>query len=366
MNDLRRDFLKSSLFVGGSLLFPSSFVWAQGRSKYLTSAIRQLDGNYGLAIVDMKTRDYKVISLKHRCHSMCFSKINEEILFFDRRPGEYIYVVDGASANIRKTIVSPNDRRFYGHGCFSVDEKKLYVPANNLETLDGVVLVYDVVNDYSLIGEFSSGGIGPHEIVRHPLKDILYICNGGLKTHPDSGREILNLETMSSNLTVISLEAPQLQETFLIQSSKLSLRHIDINSNGDAVIGVQDKDFFPDENKSLVAFYSANNKTLEVEEVSGMVFTEVSGYVASVAVDSNSHYAVSTCPKGDIVILWNFKEKRIIEIYDFKEASGACFDSERNEFIVTSGQGHVIKIKNEKVEEFQKFPFQWDNHAELF
>ena len=58
---------------------------------------------------------------------------------------------------------------------------------------------------YRRIGEFASGGIGPHDLTLLADGRHLVIANGGLKTLPESGREILNSDDIAPNLAVLDL-----------------------------------------------------------------------------------------------------------------------------------------------------------------
>lgn len=362
----RRRFLKDSFLISGAFLFDLESLWARESGSLLTSAVRGFDGTYGLGIVNLITQEEYFISVPQRCHSMALSRINSQILFFDRRPGQSFYVVSARSFKVRQVVEAPTQYRFYGHGCFSLDERYLFVTANHLKTFFGTILVYDSKNNYELVDRFSSGGIGPHEVVRHPVKDILYICNGGLKTHPDSGRKILNLESMNSNLTILPINSRESLSHFSAPSSKLSLRHLSVNAHGDAVVGFQDKDFFPGDNKPLVGFYTEKTKTFSRASVSEELFTLSKGYVASVAMDEESKRAVVTCPKSGKVILWDIKSEQPLEVFNFQGAAGACFDHLSKQFIITSDQGEVKILKANTLTAFGKYSFQWDNHSQLY
>ena len=52
----------------------------------------------------------------------------------------------------------------------------------------------------------ANGSFGPHEIRLLPQGDTLVVANGGIETHPDSGRSKLNLPTMRPNLAYITID----------------------------------------------------------------------------------------------------------------------------------------------------------------
>ena len=360
----RRQFLFQSSLLGAGLILPSFGLFAQTNKSLLFSACRQKSGLYGLVMADLLNYESHIWPVDHRCHSLALSKKHNTVSFVDRRPGEFIYVYDFNSLDRVQVISRPEGFRFYGHAVLNVDESLLFVTANNLSTLEGRILVYDIETNYSLVDNISSGGIGPHEIVRHPDKDIFYICNGGLKTHPDSGREILNFETMAPNLTLFDNEKREVK-SFELENSKLSIRHIEVNHHGDAFIGVQDKDFFPGEGQAMVAFYDFDKDSLYQDSDSSELHLLSEGYVASVSMDGDSKLGLATCPKSDLVGVWDLEALSLKETIDCKEASGVCYSKDLGAFVITNGSGEVYSYKEGSLKFLFQAPFQWDNHAEV-
>src|SRR5690606_41790368 len=88
-------------------------------------------------------------------------------------------------------------RHFFGHGVFLPDGQRMVATENHYEAGYGVLGVYDTSpgGNFRRIGEFETGGIGPHEAVL--LNDGRTVCvaNGGILTHPDYGKLELNLRS---------------------------------------------------------------------------------------------------------------------------------------------------------------------------
>ena len=105
-------------------------------------------------------------------------------------------VVDCARGRPIARLDPPSDRHLYGHGCFSADGTVLSTTGNDTTPLEGRITIWDPADGHARVGDIASGGIGSHEIVRLPETGTLVVANGGIATHPDSGRAPLNLPTM--------------------------------------------------------------------------------------------------------------------------------------------------------------------------
>ena len=84
----------------------------------------------------------------------------------------------------RQLISAATGRHFYGHGCLSADKSVLFTTENDYDAVKGVIGIRDA-KDFQSVGEYSSYGIGPHDIHLMPDGKTLVVANGGIQTHPD-------------------------------------------------------------------------------------------------------------------------------------------------------------------------------------
>src|SRR5690606_30604943 len=105
----------------------------------------------------------------------------------------------------------------------------------------GVIGIYDATGGYRRIGEFGSGGVGPHELLLMPDGFTLAIANGGIETQPESGREKLNLETMRPSLAFVDRRDGKLiaQYQLATELAQLSIRHMAIDAQNRVWFGCQ-------------------------------------------------------------------------------------------------------------------------------
>ncbi|MER1974206.1 MAG: DUF1513 domain-containing protein, partial [Psychrobacter alimentarius] len=127
---------------------------------------------------------------------------SRDVVVMGRRPSEKFWVLEAATGQVKAAINALDNRHFYGHACYSLDGKWLYVTENDTVSLNGKIGLYDTYENYKKIAEFDSHGIGPHELIMHPDGKTLVIANGGIKTEQAS-REELNLDTMRPSLVYL-------------------------------------------------------------------------------------------------------------------------------------------------------------------
>ena len=115
------------------------------------------------------------IPVGFRAHGL--AEANNLIAVFPRRPGNAFALIEQSTFEIRGTYVAPTNRHFFGHGAFSRDGAYLLTTENDLDSLQGVIGIYDVVSG-KRIDEINLPGAGPHEITRHPTENKFFVALG--------------------------------------------------------------------------------------------------------------------------------------------------------------------------------------------
>src|SRR3546814_20954963 len=120
----------------------------------------------------------------------------------------------------QQLAVAPG-RHFFGHGVFSPEGRLMLATENDYETGCGVLGIYDAGagGAYRRIGEFSTYGVGPHEVVLMPDGRTLCVANGGILTHPDYGKLQLNANDMQPSLAYIDMHSGTFQEQVFLAAA---------------------------------------------------------------------------------------------------------------------------------------------------
>ncbi|MBB4952971.1 hypothetical protein H4S14_001018 [Agrobacterium vitis] len=228
----RRHFLKAA-----GLVYLAGLTQARAETLIRTdavyaSAFRAANGSFGAALLSEEGETISTVDLPGRAHGLASSAQN--VVAFARRPDTFAFVFDRENRTMPIIINSPPNRHFYGHGHFSPDGRILYASENDFDANRGMIGLYDATDGFRRMGEFSSYGIGTHDMSVSDDGRHLIIANGGIETHPDFGRTKLNLDHMQPSLVLVDAKTGALieQHDLPAELRQLSTRHIDVDDKG--------------------------------------------------------------------------------------------------------------------------------------
>ena len=288
------------------------FTEAQGLQLF-ASALRAPDGAYALAVFSEYGEILHQTILPGRGHSISVDRINKRLLSFARRPETFAVLVDLTSTHEPLVFSSPEDRHFYGHGVFSPDGRLVYAPENDFDNVRGVIGVYDVSGaSVSRIGELESYGVGPHDLLLSPDGTTLVVANGGIETHPKTGREKLNLDHMVPSVAFINRHTGELQAQHTLSKGlhQLSLRHMSFDGNGDVWVGGQyqgNSDLIPP-----LMVHLGQDKAPTPLEMPPEIAKGLHNYVGSVEMNAAGDIIAASCPRGGKVLYWDVAKRSFI------------------------------------------------------
>lgn len=295
----RRMFLAGLLATG----ITPEVTWADAGNPSHLSAAMTPDGRYVLAGLRAGGSLAFTLPLPGRGHAAAAHPTAPEAVAFARRPGTYALVIECTTGAVAQRLTAPQGHHFYGHGAFSADGQRLFTTENHIETGQGRIGIWSRRDGYARVGDVSSGGIGPHEMLRLPGRDVLVIANGGILTRPETGREKLNLDTMRPNLTLMTQGGRLIDQAALPDVlHQNSLRHIAAFADGTVACGFQWQGD-PFDSPALVGLYQPG-VGLELLDSSATATRRLAGYVGSVAALQDGRIAV-TSPRGGIVQMFD-------------------------------------------------------------
>ncbi|KIN72378.1 DUF1513 domain-containing protein [Sulfitobacter guttiformis] len=352
-NSRRRQFIAGLLAVG---VVPAP-TWADaGKPAYLAAAARS-DGTYALCGLNASLETVFRIPLPARGHAAAAHPLRPEAVAFARRPGTFAVVIDCLSGTAKARLKAPEGLHFYGHGAFSASGDWLFTTENDYASGRGNIGVWDVAAGYRRIDGFSSGGIGPHDIKRLPNSDVLVVANGGIDTHPDTGRAKLNIATMQSNLSYLLDGAVMEQAILPPHHQKNSIRHLALSAKGDVAMGMQWEG--DGTSPALVARHSRGSD-IAVATLPDDLLRALDGYIGSIAFSQNGKTIAVTSPRGSILDIYDADRMALASRTAINDVCGIapCLEG----FALTTGTGALGVLDTTEPRFMPAAAHSWDNH----
>ncbi|MGR3661899.1 MAG: DUF1513 domain-containing protein [Paracoccaceae bacterium] len=351
----RRGFLAGLL---ATTLLPSP-TWADAGNPHYLAAAKHADGSYRLYGLDAHGQTVFDMPLPDRGHAAAAHPTRPEVVAFARRPGTFAIVIDCLNKKITTKLNTPAGRHFYGHGAFSAYGSLLFTTENDYEAGQGLIGVWDVTKGYQRVGEFASGGIGPHEILRLPQSDVLVVANGGIDTHPDTGRTKLNLSTMTPNLTYVGIDGAIVEQISLPpELHQNSIRHLAVQNDGLIAFVMQ----WQGELGAGYPLLGLHRSGTEVQLLRAPLELHIGmrGYGASVAFSGDDQKVAFSSSTGGQVQIFNVASGDYQQSYFATDVSGLSKGDDG--FTVSAGTGEIVSLNGVQPVWRTRHSQSWDNH----
>lgn len=343
----RRGFLQG---LAAAALTPVTGWAAVGAPDFLSSGQRAGGQNHLFGLTAQGEILFE-IPLPARGHAGAAHPQRAEAVAFARRPGTFAIVLDCRTGREITRLQTPEGHHFYGHGVFSRDGTRLFTTENNYEAAAGRIGVWDVSRGYTRIGSFASGGVGPHDMMLMPGGQMLVVANGGIETHPETGRTKLNLPDMQPNLSYLSLSGAIEQQVMLPAALRQnSIRHLDLRRDGMVAMGLQwqgDQGARP----AMVALHQRGAGLRLVPDEGRLL----NYYVGSVRFLAEGAQLCVTSPRGGCALIYDLAGTLIRRI----EAPDVCGLGRAGAALtLTTGTGEIRDLSGQRA----RHDIAWDNH----
>jgi hypothetical protein len=352
----------STAFCGPAAEPPPGGGGSQQETLYLGARLN--NGGYEVAVIDARGRDRLVLPVEARGHSFAIDAPRRRAVAFARSPGKHAVAFNVDGHGEPAPVTCPADRHFFGHGIFTPDGRLMLATENDYEAGRGVTGIYDVEAGCRRVGEFATGGVGPHEVVLMPDGRTLCVANGGILTHPDYDRLKLNLGTMKPSLAYVDIDSGDIVEqvSLMPELHQLSIRHLIVDGSGAVWFGCQ----YQGERADRPPLVGRHRRGREPELFAGPAETlrAFDNYIGSMAVDASGEIVATSSPRGGLVAFWDAGTGRYLGQRSIADGCGVAPLKERH-VIATSGRGAVTDMApgsaRTLVEPAGNKP-AWDNH----
>lgn len=339
----RRCLLAGLAASGATALLAAPLTAGNGHDRLLISAARRSDGRFVLVGCTERGEITFELPLPGRGHATTLSPGGNMAVHVARRPGRFMLVVDLATGTLREFVNAPDGRHFYGHAGFSPDGRLLFTTENDFDRGRGVIGIWDCHDGYRRAGEWNSYGIGPHDLTLLPGGSAMAIANGGILTHPDSGRAKLNIADMKPNLTFVDTRDGALirQIELPAELHKNSIRHLDPGPDGNVLFGMQYQGAATDA-PPLVGHVGPDGGCTLFDAPETRT-QQLQGYCADVAIDGSGRFGASTFPRGDRIAIWSIPDGKLVMLDTARDSAGiAPDDAHPGTFRFSTGFGRLL------------------------
>lgn len=322
-------------------LSPRRLEALEAQEALYVAARLEADGRHTVAVFTPDGRDITTVELPDRGHDVTVHEQSGLCVAFARRPGTFAAAFDAHGRREPQFFHAPQGRHFYGHGVFSPDGRLLYATENDFDNGLGFIGIYDATAGFRRIGEFSSGGVGPHEVLLAGDGRTLVVANGGMETHPDYGRTVLNLATMQPTLALIDRESGTILANHRLgaDSRLSSIRHMAIDGNGAVWFGCQYQGAKSDR-PQLVGRLALDGEPMLMEAPMD-VLSGFNNYVGSVMASGSGEVIATSSPKGGQVVYWEAASGRVLGRTKVADGCGLA-PSGKADFLISDGAGELL------------------------
>ena len=360
--------LGARLLAGGRLLGGGLLAVLSGKAHagaagtiYLNAyATAGAEPSFGVAALDGTGKLLFTTATPGRAHGIVPRPGIAEAAVFARRPGRWFQTLSLADGTPGPVVRAPDDRRFTGHGDYSADGRILYVAEDDVPREEGAIGIYDATDGYHRIGAIPTHGLGPHELILMHDGTTLAVANGGVITHPDTGRAKLNLDSMDSSLTYVEAATGTLLDKVHLpeEHANLGIRHIALLEDGGIAFGVQDER--PIGMLQPLTGAHRPGGAIRLFDTPEDVLSRMQGYIGSVASDGTTVAASS--PMGGVIGLWDAGSGAWLGSTALADGCGLAPNGDG--YLATSGLGVIETVsKTAAAGPERRAPaFRWDNH----
>lgn len=306
---------------------------------------------HGLSVTGASTFS---IPLPARGHAAAAHPTRPLAVAFARRPGTFALALNCQTGDVLHELAPPDGRQFNGHGVFSADGTLLYTSEVVAETSQGRIGLW-ATDGFRRVGEWASGGIGPHDLKRL-VDGRLVVANGGIATDPQD-RTNLNIDSMRPNISLLSPEGRiDAQAELPPDFRQNSIRHLALGPDGRIAFAMQWEGDMA-EAVPLLGLWTPGNDPVLCPPRQEDAF-RMKGYAGSIAMAADGTVAL-TSPRGGVVLLHDTLGTPLAT-HPRADACGVAAMGEA--FLLSDGSGALWDCTAETLRLLKDSGPSWDNH----
>ncbi|MFK8251593.1 DUF1513 domain-containing protein [Ancylobacter terrae] len=255
-----------------------------------------------------------------------------------RRPGTTAVRFDRRVGTVLASFEPGAGRVFSGHGRFVADGRRFLAVEIDGASGQGTVTLRDVGDGFSIVAEWPSSGIGPHDLL--PAGDALVVANGGIEPHTP---EAIGADIAGASVALLDPRSGQTRALAALDAdlASLSLRHLAGAADGSVVVAAQD--LLADGIARPLVHRLTPEGRLQPFDAPDEAWRGFRSYIGSVSFDVSGAYVAAASPRGNRVGVWA-RDGRFLGAVPLVDGCGLAPTREAGRFLATSGLGEVIVI----------------------
>jgi hypothetical protein len=196
----------------------------------------------------------------------------------------------------------------------------------------------------------------------------LAVANGGILTLPETGRDMLNLDTMRPSLNYVELASGRLcgAQVLAPDLHHLSIRHLAQSPDGMMAAGLEwegDRDRLV----PLVAIDRGAARSLRWPPLT-RPWRTLAAYVGSVAFDRIGELLAASCPRGNRIAFWRTGDGCFLRKVEVLDGCAIGPSATPGRFLVASSIGTIAEVDpgtGEATPLGTRAPVGYDNHLTM-
>lgn len=349
----RRHFLASTLAAAAL----PRLAWSEVGAPAFLAAAREPDGGFALYGLSSAGEARFRLPLPARGHAGAAHPTRAEAILFARRPGTFALVLNCANGALVNHLAPPPGRQFNGHGVYTQNGDFLLTSEQDADTSAGLIGVWDARKNYVRIGEFSTQGLGPHDIRLLDQGRTIVVANGGIATDA-TDRQKLNIPTMRPNLAYLSTSGEPLEIMELDPDLRQnSIRHLALTRDG--LVGFAMQWEGPENAATPLLGLHSRGQAPTLCEAPLADELLMKGYAGSIAFSGSEAEVAITSPKGGRMHRFSLDGTFLGAVIQ-KDVCGLA--PEKSGYFSSDGFGRLIVITESGPTKIAEHPCSWDNH----
>lgn len=293
--------------------------------------------HYVLSLVnlDADVPKAELIPLSFLGHGISFHSTDRFRAAVFEKKGPGACLVDLAARQVVRPIVSPAERRFYGHGAYSADGCLLYAAESLIDKdFAGVLSVRDAESLREL-GTVPTFGCSPHDCILIDEGKTLVVSNGG---GPLEGGD-------PPCVCYIDITSGKLLDKVVLDSPLFNTGHIALSTRGDLAIISAPREGLPSPNEQLgaLSIRPLGEDVLTVKKP-GSVVQRMRGETLSLSIVEAAQLVIATNPFGNLVSMWNLRDGTYVGKIDLEGPRGVCQSLDKDWFLISHVEDKSVAL----------------------